>query len=161
MYTLKLNNEIKYFKPGDKVLDLIPIDEQKQYMVCKINESIKELTYPLSEKLNNCEITLLKLDHLESGRAYEATLRYIISMAFANLYPNVKIKFNYNVSRAIFCQILNDDINETISINPSNILLSYNRNNIIKKNIPINRKKLLFLFIAFNSVSLIMVSKLK
>ena len=90
MYTLKLNNEIKYFKPGDKVLDLIPIDEQKQYMVCKINESIKELTYPLSEKLNNCEITLLKLDHLESGRAYEATLRYIISMAFANLYPNTK-----------------------------------------------------------------------
>jgi uridine kinase len=136
MYTLKLNNEIKYFKPGDKVIDLIPIDEQKQYMVCKINESIKELTYPLSEKLNNCEITLLKLDHLESGRAYEATLRYIISMAFANLYPNVDIKFNYNVSRAIFCQILNKDIK--ISKITNEVLNEVER--IIKADLPIVRE---------------------
>ena len=55
-----------HVKQGDKVIDLIPIDEQKQYMVCKINESIKELTYPLSEKHDNSEITLLTLaDHEE------------------------------------------------------------------------------------------------
>lgn len=110
MYNLKLNNKIISFKPGNKVLDLIDKQEVKQYMVCKINQSIKELTYPLSEKHNNSVITLLTLEHQEAGRAYEATLRYIISMAFANLYPEIDIKFNYNVSRSIFCEVLNPGI---------------------------------------------------
>lgn len=110
MYNLKLNDKIISFKPGNKVLDLIDKQEVKQYMVCKINQSIKELTYPLSEKHNNSEITLLTLEHQEAGRAYEATLRYIISMAFANLYPEIDIKFNYNVSRSIFCEVLNPGI---------------------------------------------------
>ncbi|MBQ4570294.1 MAG: hypothetical protein IJB21_01205 [Bacilli bacterium] len=110
MYNLKLNNKIISFKPGNKVLDLIDKQEVKQYMVCKIDQTIKELTYPLSEKHNNSEITLLTLEHQEAGRAYEATLRYIISMAFANLYPEIDIKFNYNVSRSIFCEVLNSGI---------------------------------------------------
>ncbi len=110
MYNLKLNDKIISFKPGNKVLDLIDKQEVKQYMVCKIDQAIKELTYPLSEKHNNSEITLLTLEHQEAGRAYEATLRYIISMAFANLYPEIDIKFNYNVSRSIFCEVLNPGI---------------------------------------------------
>ncbi|MBE6130298.1 MAG: hypothetical protein E7183_01050 [Erysipelotrichaceae bacterium] len=110
MYNLKLNDKIISFKPGNKVLDLIDKQEVKQYMVCKIDQTIKELTYPLSEKHNNSEITLLTLEHQEAGRAYEATLRYIISMAFANLYPEIDIKFNYNVSRSIFCEVLNPGI---------------------------------------------------
>lgn len=110
MYNLKLNNKIVSFKPGDKVLDLIDEKELKHYMVCKIDQTIKELTYPLSEKHENSNITLLTLEHQEAGRAYEATLRYIISMAFANLYPEIDIKFNYNVSRSIFCEVLNPGI---------------------------------------------------
>jgi len=110
MYNIKLNDKIISFKPGNKVLDLIDKQEVKQYMVCKIDQTIKELTYPLSEKHNNSEITLLTLEHQEAGRAYEATLRYIISMAFANLYPEIDIKFNYNVSRSIFCEVLNPGI---------------------------------------------------
>ena len=110
MYNLKLNDKVISFKPGNKVLDLIDKQEVKQYMVCKIDQMIKELTYPLSEKHNNSEITLLTLEHQEAGRAYEATLRYIISMAFANLYPEIDIKFNYNVSRSIFCEVLNPGI---------------------------------------------------
>lgn len=110
MYNLNLNNKVVNFKPGDKVLDLISSNEIKQYMVCKIDQTIKELTYPLSEKNINSNITLLTLEHQEAGRAYEATLRYIISMAFANLYPEINIKFNYNVSRSIFCEVLNPGI---------------------------------------------------
>ena len=105
MYKLKLNNKLINFNSGTRVIDLIDKNEVKQYIVCKINQTIKELTYPLSEKNDNSEITLLTLEHKEAGRAYEATLRYIISMAFSNLYPDIDIKFNYNVSRSIFCEI--------------------------------------------------------
>ena len=87
MYNIKLNNKVVSFTPGNRVIDLIDKNEVKQYMVCKIDQTIKELTYPLSEKHQNSEITLLTLEHKEAGRAYEATLRYIISMAFSNLYP--------------------------------------------------------------------------
>ena len=113
MYKLTLNKNTVNFKPGDKVIDLIDKSDLKKYMVCKINQVVKELTYPLSEKNDNAEITLLTLEHQEAGRAYEATLRYIISMAFYNLYPDIKIKLNYNVSRSIFCEVLNPSVKLT------------------------------------------------
>ena len=34
-------------------------------------------------------------------------------MAFSNLYPEIDIKFNYNVSRSIFCEILTKGIKLT------------------------------------------------
>ena len=136
MYTLKINNIPVNYQTGCRVIDLIPEAEQKKYMVCKINQVIKELTYPLSEKHHNSEITLLGLEHLEAGRAYEATLRYVISMAFANLYPNIDIKFNYNVSRSIFCQILTPGIK--LSKITSEILSEVKR--LISLDLPIVRE---------------------
>ncbi len=135
MYKLKLNNKLINFKPGDKVCDLIDSSVIKNYMVCKVDQTIKELTYPLSEKHDNCEITLLSLEHQEAGRAYEATLRYIISMAFYNLYPEIDIKFNYNVSRSIFCEVLNSGIK--LSKITDEILKEVKR--IIESDIPIER----------------------
>lgn len=135
MYKLKINNKLVNFKPGDKVLDLIDKNDSKNYMVCKIDQTIKELTYPLSEKHENSEITLLTLEHQEAGRAYEATLRYIISMAFYNLYPEIDIKFNYNVSRSIFCEVLNSGIK--LSKITDEILKEVKR--IIESDIPIER----------------------
>ena len=135
MYKLKLNNKLINFNPGTRVIDLIDKNEVKQYMVCKINQTIKELTYPLSEKNDNSEITLLTLEHKEAGRAYEATLRYIISMAFSNLYPDIDIKFNYNVSRSIFCEILTKGVKLTKITDQ--ILNEVSR--IIEQDLPIER----------------------
>ena len=135
MYKLKLNNKLINFNPGTRVIDLIDKNEVKQYMVCKINQTIKELTYPLSEKHNNSEITLLTLEHKEAGRAYEATLRYIISMAFSNLYPDIDIKFNYNISRSIFCEILTKGVKLTKITDQ--ILNEVSR--IIEQDLPIER----------------------
>ena len=135
MYKLKLNNKLINFNPGTRVIDLIDKNEVKQYMVCKINQTIKELTYPLSEKHDNSEITLLTLEHKEAGRAYEATLRYIISMAFSNLYPDIDIKFNYNISRSIFCEILTKGVKLTKITDQ--ILNEVSR--IIEQDLPIER----------------------
>ena len=135
MYKLKLNNKLINFNSGTRVIDLIDKNEVKQYMVCKINQTIKELTYPLSEKNDNSEITLLTLEHKEAGRAYEATLRYIISMAFSNLYPDIDIKFNYNVSRSIFCEILTKGVKLTKITDQ--ILNEVSR--IIEQDLPIER----------------------
>ena len=38
-------------------------------------------------------------------------MRYVVAMAFYNLYPNVRIRFSYNASRSIFCQAITPGFN--------------------------------------------------
>lgn len=89
---------------GTRVLDLVNKEDRNNLVVCQVGAQVKELRYSLSEKNEGMKIQLLNLDHIEAGKAYEATLRYVIAMAFYNLYPDLKIKFTYHVSRSIFCQ---------------------------------------------------------
>ena len=110
MIKVKLNDKAIEVAENTMVQDLIDKEHLHDYMVCRVGKSIKELTYRLTEKNNGMEIELYSLSHLESGKAYEATLRYVISMAFYNLYPDVNIQFSYNVSRSIFCKILNPGV---------------------------------------------------
>lgn len=104
MIQVVLNNQNLSVESGTRVYDLIPEKDRKNLIVCQVGAQVKELKYSLSEKNEGMQIQLLGLDNIEAGKAYEATLRYIIAMAFYNLYPDVKIKFTYNVSRSLFCQ---------------------------------------------------------
>ena len=56
-------------------------------------------------------IKLLNLSNAEAGKAYEASLRYIVAMAFFRVYPDVKIRFSYNISRSISCHALTKNFN--------------------------------------------------
>lgn len=103
MIKIKINNRIQEVKKGTTPLDLLKPEDKKKYFLCNVNNRLRELTYPLER---DATIEYLKLDHSEAGKAYEASLRYVIAMAFHNLYPEVNIRFSYNVSRSIFCQIL-------------------------------------------------------
>lgn len=118
-----------------KLIDLVDEDKKTTYMVCRVGAQIKELNYKLSERNHNMEIEFLGLENIEGGKAYESTLRYIIAMAFHNLYPNVDIRFSYNVSRSIFCQVL------TKGFHMSKItdLLKQEVKRIIDANLPIER----------------------
>ena len=98
-------------RTGTRVIDLIPDAEKCNYVVCQVDAQVKELRYQLSDKNQNANITLLGLDNIESGKAYEASLRYVIAMAFHNLFPDVRIRFSYNVSRSVFCQALTPGFN--------------------------------------------------
>lgn len=104
MIHINFNGKDLSVENGTRVLDLVPESDRKDLAVCQVGAQVKELRYALSEKNEGMQIGLLGLDNIEAGKAYEATLRYIIAMAFYNLYPDVKIKFTYNVSRSIFCQ---------------------------------------------------------
>ncbi len=81
-----------------KILDLIE-GNKKDYIYCKVNNILRELTY---EVFYDAEVVLLtKKDH-DSGKVYETSLRYIVAMAANNVFPNIPIKFTYNISRSIF-----------------------------------------------------------
>lgn len=122
-------------KIGSRVIDLLNKEEKTSYCVCKIGNTIKELRYQFSQKDEGKEISFLGLENIQGGKAYESTLRYVIAMAFFNLYPDVNIQFSYNVSRSIFCKILNHDLK--MSDFTVNILKEVKR--IIDEDYPIER----------------------
>lgn len=135
MIKIKINNQIVSCKEGTTPLDLLEKSEAKKYFVCKINGQIKELTYKLGEKNDNAEITYHGLEIIESGKAYEATIRYVIAMAFYNLFPELKIRFSYYVSRSIFCEILNPNV----SLSSIYHSIEQEIKRIIKEDMPITR----------------------
>lgn len=106
MVTIKMKNQTIEVPKGTTPLSLLPDNEKKNYFICLVNGRVRELTYPLSF---NAEVEYLNLSNSEAGKVYEASLRYVIAKAFNNLYPEVSIRFNYNVSRSILCTTTSDN----------------------------------------------------
>ena len=111
MIQITFKNKKQKIENGTRVLDLVDKKDRKNLVVCQVGAQVKELNYKLSEKNNGMTIQLLDLSSAEASRAYEASLRYIIAMAFFNVYPDVKIRFSYNVSRSVSCYSLNKNFN--------------------------------------------------
>ncbi len=105
MIKINFNNEILTVPIGTMILDLLKEDEKTNYAVCMINEQVKELRFKLSERHDGAVITLKGPDYIEGSKAYEASLRLLISMAFHNLYPDLSIRLSYNASRSIYCEL--------------------------------------------------------
>ena len=135
MLNITYKNQLKQVTVGTKLIDFLDETEKTNYIVCRVGLQIKELNYALQERNNGMEIEFLGLENIEAGKAYEASLRFIIAMAFHNLYKDVDIRFSYNVSRAIFCQVLTPGFHLPRATDA--IINEVKR--IIKANLPIER----------------------
>ena len=135
MLNITYKNQVKQVPVGTKLIDFLDEAEKTNYIVCRVGLQIKELNYALQERNNGMEIEFLGLENIEAGKAYEASLRFIIAMAFHNLYKDVDIRFSYNVSRAIFCQVLTPGFHLPRATDA--IINEVKR--IIKANLPIER----------------------
>lgn len=100
---LKLNTAMITDRNPKKILDLISEADRFKYITATVNNRLRELTYVLREP---AEVCLLDLKDTEAVKIYETSLRFLVAMAISNLYPQMKVRFSYNVSRSIFCQIL-------------------------------------------------------
>lgn len=113
MLEIFINGKKKEVEVGTKVLDLLPAYERTNYLVCRIDGQVKELRFVLTEKHNNAHISFIGLESIEGGKAYEASLRLVVAMAFYNLYPDLHIRFSYNVSRSIMCEVMSKGLHIT------------------------------------------------
>ena len=81
------------------ILDIIrPYDPEKRAVAARVNNRVRELTYEVNR---DCVVEILTVRDREAIKVYEASLRYVVAMAFARCYPELKIRFAYNVSRSI------------------------------------------------------------
>jgi uridine kinase len=105
MFSITINDQTKTFEKPIRVHDVLE-DPNKEFPVVLVNNRLREMSYRFSY---NAIIEPLTLNNREAVHVYEASLRYLIAMAFYNIYPDYTIKFKYSVSRSIFCYIMNDD----------------------------------------------------
>lgn len=103
MFTVKINGKIHQLDVKTPVLALIDEKEKKNYYAAKVNNRLRELNYELCY---DCEVELLTLTSTDAVKVYETSFRYLLAMAFFNLYPDIRIRIHYNVSRSLLVQIL-------------------------------------------------------
>ena len=133
-FTLKINNqEMTFDKSVVLYCILKDIDPERKYKAAKVNGSIRELTYILSQ---NSTVELLDLTDSSACKMYEATLRFVVAMAFARAYPDLKIRFAYNVSRCISIHLLNPG---AVASTAMLLKVRHEIDDIIAKDIPIVR----------------------
>lgn len=132
-FTIKLNNKTLQFEKKVRLSSLIE-DEEKQYFIAKVNNRLRELSY---EVYYDAEVTFLTIKDREAVRVYETSLRYLFAMTAHRLYPNLKFRFSYNVSRSIFVQILNEGLRVDSTMVKN---ISEEMRKIIEQDLPFERK---------------------
>ena len=109
-------------KIEDKILDFdTPIDltevAKKVHanlpLAATVDGRLRELSYIVTK---DADIQFLSYNHGDAIRIYESTLRFVIAMAIKKLFPKIKVKFNYSISRSILAILDNYDghLNELI-----------------------------------------------
>ena len=96
-----------YEKPVS-VLDIV--GSNKDIICVNVNGRVRELTYSIDY---DATVQALTVKDRDAKPAYEASLRFIVAMAMNKIHPELEIRFSYNVSRAIFMQILDPEFNVT------------------------------------------------
>ena len=124
----------KVFEKKVKLHELI--DNKDRSIICaRVNNRLRELTYEVSD---DAKIEFLDVHDGDAVRIYEASLRYVVAMAFSRVYPDLEIRFAYNVSRSVFIQVLNPGIH----VNPTMVAkVKEEMDKIIAADYPLIREK--------------------
>jgi uridine kinase len=92
-----INGKAFEYKPETRVMDLVS-NGDKSIISCKVDHRLRDLSYVVKD---GDEIELLGFDDEDSVRVYEASLRYLVSMAINKTYPSLKANCDYYISRSI------------------------------------------------------------
>lgn len=83
------------------------IDKNENNIIaCKVNNEIKSLNYILKE---NDEVELINTLDRDGARIYTRGLLFIMAMAFKEVYPEILLTVNYQLSSSMFCEIYKKD----------------------------------------------------
>ena len=108
--------------------------EKNEFKVigAKFNNEYKRLDYVITE---NGIVSLVDISSKGGMRIYRRTLIYIMAKAFEELYKDLKIRVNYQLSNAMFCTVENMEITDEMLKNVENKMKE-----IVSKNLPIQKK---------------------
>ena len=134
--SFKLNffGKEKQFEKKVRLLDLLE-KEDKSYICCRVNNRLRELTYEIDY---DAKVEFLTVKDADAIKTYESSLRYLCAMAISRCYPGLKVRFCYNVSRAIFIQVMS----EGFKVNPAVVKkIDDEMRRLVKADLPFVRSK--------------------
>jgi len=105
MFTIKMGENSFVLDKKTPILDLIK-ENNKTFFAAKVNNRLRELNYDLCY---DSTVELLDLNNSDAVKVYETSLRYLLAMAFHNIYPDYEIKINYGISRSLQVSIIQPD----------------------------------------------------
>ena len=100
-FNIIFNGETKKYDSPITVLDVVGKD--KSIVCAYVNNRVRELTYTLDK---DATVVALTNKDRDAKQTYEASLRFLVAMAMHNIHPETDVRFSYNISRAVFMQIL-------------------------------------------------------
>lgn len=128
------NREVGVLMDEVKVKDLFKDNIQfskNNIIACKCNNEIKSLEYQIKEGDN---VELIDITDKDGMRIYVRGLLYIMSMAFNKVYPEAYLNINYQLSNAMFCEVTNMEITESMLHK-----IKKEMEDIIAQNLPIKK----------------------
>ncbi len=132
-FTVKINGEERRFEKRVSLLSLLNEEDKKKYFCAKVNNRVRELNYEIYYDAN---VEFLDLKSRDAMKIYEASLRYVFAMAFARAYPNMKIRFSYDVSRCISIHLLTPGCIATTAML---LRINHEVESIVKSDYPLKR----------------------
>ena len=110
---MKITYQEKEFEINEKIKISELLKEEIQgsehpVVGVKFNNEYQNLDYEITEEGN---VELINISQKEGMKIYRRTLVYIMGKAFEKLYPKCKIKVNYQLDNAMYCN--SEDIEAT------------------------------------------------
>ena len=135
VFHITINGETRTFDHKIPLLELLSPEQkaQKNIIAAKVNNRVRELAYEIYYDAN---VELLDLKDHEAMKMYEASLRYLVAMAFNHAYPGLKIRFAYNISRCVSVHILDPNVHATTAML---IKINHELESIVKADYPLKR----------------------
>ena len=107
------------------------IEKEPNIIAATVNNEVKSLDYILAE---NDEVDFLDTSSRDGARIYTRGLLFIMCMAFNELYPEVWLSVNYQLSSSMYCKIEKGQITEEMLEN-----VRKKMQDIINKNLKIKK----------------------
>lgn len=114
------------------------IEEKQNIIACMVNNEVKPLNYILKE---NDEIELLDTSSRDGARTYTRGLLFIMAKAFNELYPQIQLTVNYQLSSSMFCEIENSIVTEEMIQNVRNRMQEIIDNNLEIKKVQMTKEE--------------------
>lgn len=121
-------------KKGTKVIEALKEQIEKsetEIIACNCNNNIRSLNYEIKE---DSKIKLIDYSDADGQRIYIRGLLYIMAKAFNELYPEIQLAVNYQLSNSMFCELEGEKTTAEMIKK-----VSERMNEIINKNLPIKK----------------------
>ena len=117
-----------------KVIDLFKDNikfSKNNIIACRCNNEIKSLEYVIQE---GDKVDLIDITDKDGMRIYVRGVLFVMAKAFEKLYPEAMLSVNYQLSNAMFCEVINEPITDVMIKKVKDEMTS-----IIEKNLPIKK----------------------